>query len=163
MIEDANSRAKAQAFLLGSDRARNGKLIEDLENDYLQGTNNYPKTVVTAYNLLTDWKQENRYGWGRTPTADGVAFATEGRKSAAKKHVNVTCHKCGVKGHYATDCPELAAQKAQGAQKATTLLMAGIDEGEFDSDADANFTFVNHKRNFSVNGENVARTRECVV
>ena len=56
---DANQRAKATAFLLGSDRACYGKLIEDLENDYLLGSNNYPKMVIAAYNLLTNWKQDN--------------------------------------------------------------------------------------------------------
>jgi len=96
--------------------------------------------VIAAYNLLTNWKQDNRYGW-HAPTADGVAFATDGKKSAGKKPVNVTCHKCGIKGHYATDCPKLALQKED---KGTTLLMAGIDEGEFDSDDDTKFTLVNH-------------------
>jgi hypothetical protein len=61
-------------FLLGSDRARYGKLIEDLENDFLQGHNNYPTTITAGYNLLTNWKQENRYGW-RPPSSDAVAFA----------------------------------------------------------------------------------------
>ena len=134
------------AFLLGCDRSRYGKLIEDLENDYLQGRNNYPTTVVAAYNLLTNWKQENRAGW-RPPTADGVAFtnADDGKKAPIKR--NVTCHKCGVKGHYATDCPELAAERAAGVsatQTGTTLLMAGIAEGEFDDDNKTSFTFVNH-------------------
>jgi len=69
---DANQCAKATAFLSGSDMACYGKLIEDLENDYFQGSNNYPKMVIAAYNLLTNWKQENQYGW-HTPTADGVA------------------------------------------------------------------------------------------
>jgi len=96
--------------------------------------------VIAAYNLLTNWKKDIRYGW-HAPTADGVAFATDGKKSTGKKPVNVTCHKCGIKGHYATDCPELASQKED---KGTTLLMAGIDEGEFDSDDDTKFTFVNH-------------------
>jgi len=35
---DANQRAKVTAFMLGIDRAHYGKLIEDLENDYLQGS-----------------------------------------------------------------------------------------------------------------------------
>ena len=112
---NANQHAKATAFLLGSDRTRYGKLIEDLENDYLQGSNNYPKTVIAAYNLLTNWKQDIRHGW-HAPTADGVAFATDGKKSTGKKPVNVTCHKCGIKGHYATDCPELSLQKEDRVQ-----------------------------------------------
>ncbi len=48
----------AVAFLLGADCARYGRLIEILENDYLQGQNKYPRTVTTAYNLLSNWKQD---------------------------------------------------------------------------------------------------------
>jgi hypothetical protein len=70
-----SSRSTAMAFLLGCDRARYGRLIDDLENDFLQGRNNYPTTIAAAYNLLTNWKQENRYGW-RPPSADGVSFTT---------------------------------------------------------------------------------------
>ena len=33
-------------------------MIESLENSYLQGQNNYPKTVTEAFNLLTNWKQD---------------------------------------------------------------------------------------------------------
>jgi hypothetical protein len=97
--EDTAARSTAIALLLGCDRSRYGKLIKDLENDFLQGRNNYPTTVVAAYNLLTNWKQENRAGW-RAPTADGVAFANtdDGKKTIIKR--NVTCHKCGLKGHY---------------------------------------------------------------
>jgi hypothetical protein len=40
------------AFLLGSDRKRYGKLIEDLENDHAQRKYKYPKTLVETYNLL---------------------------------------------------------------------------------------------------------------
>jgi hypothetical protein len=38
----------ACAFLLGSDRLRYGKLIEDLENDHIQRNDKYPKTLVEA-------------------------------------------------------------------------------------------------------------------
>ena len=143
--EDTVARSTAIAFLLGCDRSRYGKLIEDLENDCLQGRNNYPTTVVAAYNLLTNWKQENRAGW-RAPTTDGVAFANadDGKKTTKR---NVTCHKCGVKGHYVTDCPELAAERTasgtSATQTGTTLLMTGIADGEFDDDRNT-FTFVNH-------------------
>ena len=114
-----------------------------LENDFLQGRNNYPMTVVAAYNIVTNWKQENRFGW-RAPTADGVAFANVdgANKAPANKHCNVTCHKCGLKGHYATDCPELTDQRVgEGKSDTTTLLMEGIDDGEFDSEP-VNFTFI---------------------
>jgi hypothetical protein len=54
--KEAQGRYLAVAFVLGADRLRYGRLIENLENDYLQGQNNYPTTVTAAYNLLTNWK-----------------------------------------------------------------------------------------------------------
>jgi hypothetical protein len=42
----------ACAFLVGSDRDRYGKLVEDLENDHIQGSDKYPKTLTDAYSLL---------------------------------------------------------------------------------------------------------------
>jgi len=79
--EETFARSTVMAFLLGCNRSRYGKLIEDIENDFLEGRNNYPTIVVAAYNLRTNWKQENRAGW-RTPMADGVAFtnADDGRR-----------------------------------------------------------------------------------
>jgi hypothetical protein len=40
------------AFLLGADRKRYGKLIEDLENAFTQGQDNYATTVTGAYAML---------------------------------------------------------------------------------------------------------------
>ena len=41
--KEGQSHYLAVAFLLGSDRSRFGRLIENLENDYLQGQKNYPQ------------------------------------------------------------------------------------------------------------------------
>ena len=44
----------AIAFILGADRNRYGKLVEDLENAFLQGRNDYPDTLSGAFNLLSN-------------------------------------------------------------------------------------------------------------
>ncbi|KAL7559814.1 hypothetical protein ACA910_003978 [Epithemia clementina (nom. ined.)] len=66
----------AFAFLAGADRTRYGRLLENLENDFLQGQDRYPKTVTAAYNLLVNWKQDprNLIRMGG-PVNDGVSFA----------------------------------------------------------------------------------------
>jgi hypothetical protein len=46
----------ACAFILGADRKRYGKLVEDTENAHVQKDNKWPKTLVEAYNLLVHWK-----------------------------------------------------------------------------------------------------------
>ena len=54
--KEAKDMYLAIAFLLNSDRSRYGRLIEDLENSYLLGEDKYPKTVTSAYDILTNWK-----------------------------------------------------------------------------------------------------------
>jgi hypothetical protein len=72
----ARERVPACAFLLGSDQVCYGKLLEDLENDYTQGTDNYLSSLQQAYSLLVHWKQDPRnvvHMMGGMN--DGVAFA----------------------------------------------------------------------------------------
>jgi hypothetical protein len=38
----------AVTFILGADRKRYGRLIDDLENDYIQGQDNFPKSLNAA-------------------------------------------------------------------------------------------------------------------
>jgi hypothetical protein len=116
------ARSTAITFLAGCDRARYGKLLDDLENDFLQGDNRYPPTVVAAYNLVANWKLENRFFRG--PSADGVAFANVDRDFS-----HITCHKCCKKGHYTTTCPErrsMGRDNENQAQTGTTLLMSAV-------------------------------------
>jgi hypothetical protein len=59
-LEATQDEYLAVAFLLGSDRNRYGKLNGNLENGYMQGQDRYPKTLTSAYSLLTNWKQDAR-------------------------------------------------------------------------------------------------------
>ncbi|KAI2492174.1 hypothetical protein MHU86_22370 [Fragilaria crotonensis] len=105
LAEDVEQRSLAVAFILCSDRLRFGKLVENMENSYLQGNNKYPKTMVAANHLLAHWKHEARLG--TRDVHDGeISFVNDGDKKTGKTKdkKDVTCHRCKEKGHYANEC-----------------------------------------------------------
>ena len=122
-LTDAETKKTAQeqylavAFLLGADRSKFGRLLENLENDFLQGQNNYPKTITGAYNLLTNWKHGTHMH--NLPSNDGVTFtythddeendvtlvnSGNQEQTSLGKYPHITCTNCNKKGHYATTC-----------------------------------------------------------
>ena len=151
----AKERYLAVAFLLSSDRTRYGRCIEELENSFLKGNDEYPRTVTAAFNLISKYKHDPRNmvrvvgqvndgvsftnvgsvesatvtvtetnAESDAPVQSSVALVVKGTSGTSKPHI--LCFRCQQKGHYANDCPE--ATQANG----TTLLMAGISNGEFD-------------------------------
>jgi hypothetical protein len=70
----------AYGILVRSDRSRYGKIIEEIEIDFLKGHNDYPKSPTEACNLLVNYRN---YGKMNKRTAsqgglDQVAFVTDG-------------------------------------------------------------------------------------
>ena len=79
----ARERVLAIGLLAGSDRGCYRKLLEDLENDFTQGRDNYPATLQQAYSLLVHWKQDPRnivHLIGGTN--NGVAFTNVGTETS---------------------------------------------------------------------------------
>ena len=72
--KEAQGMYLAVTFIVNSNKGKYGKLLEDLDNSYLQGDDKYPRTITGAYNLLTNWKQDVR-NIVHGPANDGVSFA----------------------------------------------------------------------------------------
>ena len=152
----AQEQYLATAFLLSSDRGRYGRLLEDLENDFLQVQDHWPKTLTAAFNLLTNWKHNTIRNADQL--SDGVSFlnadeqdeeptdtalTTDGTKKSGYQGKNfdkskVTCHRCGKKGHYAPECDQAREQARQTGEQ---LLMDGANHGEFDQGDNLGFQF----------------------
>lgn len=85
--EKAKEISLSIAFLAHSDKRRYGKLLEDLENDYTKGTDNYPLNIVKAYQLLSEYKHWQPMT--TVPTIQGVAFSQKDNNKKAKgKNMN---------------------------------------------------------------------------
>ena len=83
--------------------------MEELENDFTKGNSNYPTDLVTAYRMISEYK--NWQPRSSVPEFDGVAFAQRTRGQTNNFNQiedwmkDKECYKCGQKGHIATVCP----------------------------------------------------------
>jgi hypothetical protein len=97
---EMNDKCITCFFLAGVDTKKYGRLKTKLNNAYVAGQNNYPKTVESAVTMLSHYMK-----------GKGVHVIDEDKgqvtlMSFMQKHKNVTCYKCGKKGHYANKCPD---------------------------------------------------------
>ena len=91
------------------------------------------------------------------------------RRGTKQDKLKVTCTKCNKKGHYAPECPNYTAnaatQQSSGEsretgtaptapprQSAATLLLAGVQRGEFDSSRHVSFQFLTDRSGFALQG-----------
>jgi hypothetical protein len=157
MIVDAEHQAKnkylACTFILGADKTRYGRMMEDLENSFTQGVDKFPKNMTDAYNLLVNWKQNPQNYMGVVDnTYDGVMFVTNGTKASDTAGFAGKCWICKEVGHRKNECPmraEKFGEHPTGETKGTQLLMEAIS---MDQDDANDYEFMFHMTGNGVTG-----------
>ncbi len=98
-------------ILVRADRSRFGKLVEEIENDFLKGNNDYPETPTDAYNLLVNYRSyiNNKRTVGQGGL-DHVAFLADGKRQKqeggeSRYFPHIKCFNCNQFGHYKSDFP----------------------------------------------------------
>jgi hypothetical protein len=77
----------ACGILVRADRDRYGKLIEEIENNFLKGQDNYPKTPTESYNLLVNYCNYITINKSNAGQLDQVAIVTDGKKQKADEDI----------------------------------------------------------------------------
>ena len=122
-VEVAKDRYLACAFLMSADHNRFRRLVEDLENLFTRGKDQWPWDLASTYSYLLHWKQNvDKMQKALESAQDAVAFLTKGLENKEDEHgqlhINhggevvtkdkskVMCYKCQELGHYAYECPK---------------------------------------------------------
>jgi hypothetical protein len=100
-------------LMKNSDQGKYGLLMTSLTTQFSMGTNQYPKDVMAAVDILTNHRfdmkepknnnnQRNR-NRNDDDTASTITTQSSFNQEALKK---ATCYCCGKKGHYLNKCLE---------------------------------------------------------
>jgi Reverse transcriptase (RNA-dependent DNA polymerase)/Zinc knuckle len=137
---DAKELFLATIFLMNADRRRYKELQIVTQNDYTRGHNNYPRTLVAAYELINGYTSMYR-GPSLPRGNDGVSFHNSGESGGSENaagtvnanaggKANVKCRKCKELGHYERECPN--GEGGTGTAKVKEATNSGTSNAEGD-------------------------------
>ena len=86
-------------FVIASDPKRYGRLVEELENDYTKGNNNYPTNMVKSCQLINEYKS-----WTPRTSLPEVSGQSSRKNRWMEKESSLP--QLQKKGHIKTDCTE---------------------------------------------------------
>ena len=144
---EVREKVLAVLFMRRACRSRYGRKIEENEDRDAKGKDEYPTTLVQAFDTLTSWSllnvkrarnRDHPYGSRTgttfvqvselTVTEDGETYVhginSHGQQVPLKRHI--TCSRCQKKGHYADKCPERNGGAGGTQQSGTTMVQVGV-------------------------------------
>ena len=114
-VDQSKQKFIATCFLLGGRDDVYGQLVNDLENGYLRGHDDFPNDVVSAYDMMANYKAPKNVRNPnsrnpRQPLRQGLTFAQAAQPNTiagtdGMLFPHVRCFRCNKKGHYANLCP----------------------------------------------------------
>jgi hypothetical protein len=106
--KEARGKFLSRLMLSGVDKKCYLKLIEDLNNNYLAGKDNYPLDLDSTVTLLSHY-QDHQSGSGQQKMDDdgmeGIGTSFVQHKDKGRQRSRVVCFCCGKHGHIEKDCP----------------------------------------------------------
>lgn len=118
----ARDRSLAVNFVMGADPVLFGNLQADLQNQFARGNDQFPKDLVSGYNMLVTYEppsaqRQPRQGASQ-PRPPSPPPTNDDELSFAQRVANapvpgndgivfdsITCFECQANGHYANRCP----------------------------------------------------------
>jgi len=97
--------------MIGNDKYKYRKCIEEMKNYILRKKDPCPNTAAEACHTLSKWKNqyEGEYNSKRSGSNDGITFATvteEKEQNKSNKKKEITCLRWKKVGQYSNKCKE---------------------------------------------------------
>ena len=124
--EKAYNQFLAYRLIAGADPNRSGNILQELNNDFAKGNDNYPQDIPTAVSLLESHQQkrrqnnnENRHNDEPDPeTQLGFNQFDNCQRRSGQFQQTGRCYVCGDRNHRAFQCPKRWNPETKG-DKAT--------------------------------------------